>query len=140
MDNWRKENLDRILNHAQKEVADKCYDALGEVIAGIISRDPTREKKAREALELSFKALGMATDLGGKLKDVPEASTSATAVKLKQVSVDEADIQKQLLEELSNVPDAGVKGWYNTNRGRIEQVKAPEYRNPLFDSIRTRLR
>ncbi|MFA5054039.1 MAG: hypothetical protein WC565_08260 [Parcubacteria group bacterium] len=126
-----------ILNQAQQEIAGQCYDALGELIQGVVTQNQEQETQAREALDKALQALGMATSLGERLREVPEAATSSMADKLKQPATDEAELQRQMLEELQTTDD--VPAWYKANRTRLDQVQSPALRNHLFDTIRSRL-
>lgn len=118
-----------------------CFDALRLLLAAIFINNKESGVRAKEALDRALMVAVTATDIAGKLKDVPEAAMGPGAEEFKEPpkQFHEHDIQRSLLAELATVTalDA-LNAWYQTNRTRMDQVVSPSLRNVLFDAIKTK--
>lgn len=116
-----------------------CFDALRLLVNAIFTGADTTD--SRKALDQALEAAAKATEISNKLKDVPEACTSAVSEDFKQPpkQFHEHDVQRALLNELQMIQTREMLNeWYATNRSRIDQVVSPTLRNALFDLIRSK--
>jgi hypothetical protein len=124
---------------AQFNAFSAAFDALRTAANGIFERDVTKALQGREALLKALDTLDTVTDVSEKLREVPEAATSAAAEEFKRPPSEfgEYDLQKQLFTELSILATTeDLVIWYTENRGRIDKVRSQTLRNGLLDAIR----
>lgn len=118
-----------------------AFDALRMTVNGTFERDKKRAADGRAALDKALQALEGITDLSEKLREVPEAATSAAAEAFKRAPVQfgEEEKMRALLDGLACVSSRGeLNGWYTANRALIDDVATESMRAKLFDAIRER--
>lgn len=134
-----QQQLPGIKSQAQFTAFQASFEAFRAVVNGVLEGNREAEAAGKEALAKSFETLRVATDLTGKLQDVPEAATSkeAEAFKRPPSEFGEYDIQRGLLSELQQIQTLSeLNEWWAGNRARIDEVKSPALRNPLIDLVR----
>jgi hypothetical protein len=136
-----KSQMPGIQSQAQYDAAVGVLEGVRLVINALLEVDRTRELESRKALELSFDAVRKATELTLKLKDSPEAASSAAAQQFKEepAQFKEAEIQVQLLDELSRLNSVeALNNWYLANKVRREKLVTQSVRNELLDKVRAK--
>jgi len=136
-----RQQMPGIQTQAQFNLFMTAFDALRLFMNSTFLNQKEAAEKARETLTQALDAAPTVTELSEKLGHVPEAAQSkeAEAYKNPPLEFHEYDTQKSLLTELVMITTSEqFEQWYGVNRARIEQVKSPHYRNPLFDSIRAK--
>jgi hypothetical protein len=128
-----------IKSQAQFNVFMAAFDALRATMNAIFTGNDADEAKGKKALESAYEAAHKATEITGKLTDVPEAATSKAAEEFKNPprQFTELSEQRALLTELGEIKSTDtLNTWYAANRSRIDRVVSQSLRNALFDSIR----
>lgn len=134
-----KSQMPGVQTQAQFDTLMMCFEAFQAVVETTCKNDRTGMGEARKALDKSFEALHSASLISERLKDVPEAATSAAseAFKREPAEFQEHDVYDRLMADLGQVQTkADLNDWYAANRGDLDKVKSPSLRNPLFDAIR----
>lgn len=119
------------------------FDAFRYVLNSIFEGNKEREVQARQALELAFDIAQKVTLITEQLKEVPDSSLSSNASIFTQAPVElqEHDLQKTLLSELSQIESLEeLNAWYNAtpNKERRDRIVSQDLRNVFIDSIRER--
>jgi hypothetical protein len=136
-----KSQLPALKSQAQYDSVTSALEATLLRLNAILAGDEAREQEARRALDSAVDTVRKVTELTEKLKDEPEAATSAAAEQFRQAPAQfqEVEVQAQLLQELaiiSNLSDLGA--WYNTTKDLRDRVVTQSLRNELMDAIRSK--
>jgi hypothetical protein len=118
-----------------------CVDSLLLLMNATFTCDDPARVEAHKTLTKGFEAAITATMISNKLRDVPEASTSAASSDFKEPPriAQELAIQLGLLAELSTIKTLEtLNAWYKDTRSQRERVISPKLRNVLFDAIKER--
>lgn len=136
-----RQTMPNLRTQAQLDTFMATFDALRAAMDAIFQGAPGAKEAGLKAMEQGFEAACKATEISGKLRDVPEAATSASAeaFKTSPKEFEEVSVQKALMAELAGLQTLdGLKEWYAAARPRMDRVVAPALRNELFDAIRHR--
>lgn len=118
-----------------------AFDALRMTVNGIYEQNGKKTADGKEALAKALDALTKITEVSEKLREVPEAATSAASEVFKNppAQFGEDESLRVLLDALSRLESLeALDAWYMACRAQIHRVVTPSLRNQLFDAIRER--
>ena len=136
-----KRQLPGLKTKAQVTAFMASFEAYREVVNVLLGSSGGDEIQAMGVLHTSFDLIRKATEIGNKLRDVPEAASSNASADFREEGVptnyEEYDKQRKLLSELEGLKTMeSLSLWWTTNRKRIDEVTTATLRNPLLDAIR----
>ncbi len=133
--------LPGLSSQAQMNAFMATFDALCFTVNAICLRNAEHEEAGLKAFKQALHVTRTATEITEKLRDVPEAATSAVSEEFKKPPFEfsEREVQQSLLAELQAIKDPyQFYTWYTLSKERRDLVRSQGLRNELYDTIRAK--
>lgn len=136
-----KAQIPHLKTQAQLNAFMLGFDAFRSLIDSIFAGDKAREETSKDVLDKALHACRLATEIGDKYAQVPEAAQTKTAEPFVQAPAQfsEYDTQKRLLSELEAIQDMpSLTTWYQETTSTRNTITSQNFRNILIDAIRAK--
>jgi len=136
-----RDQMPGIKSQGQYDAVVGAMEALRMSLNAILEQDSGGETKAQKALEMALDATRKATEITGKLREVPEAADSEAAKSFTSppAQFEEYQIQRKLMKELDSLETLDdLNAWYALTKEQRDRIVTQALRNTLLDSIRSK--
>lgn len=131
-----RRHMPGIKSQAQFDAVMTALEATKEILGAILDQDAAREELATTALQAALEVARKATELHGRLSEVPEGALSEAAAPFINAPAPE---QSELLSQLEAITTMDqLTAWYAFTKGQRDLIKTQSLRNELLDAIRAK--
>jgi len=134
-----RERVPNLQSQAQMDILEAVLEGVFHYHDCVYGNNLEQAERLRSMVDKSLDLPILASSIGSKLEEEPDAATSEAAQLFKNDAFEEIQIQHNLLAELEELNSRSeLVQWYAHNREDRDRVTSQSLRDELYDAIRNK--